>query len=60
MANPKTYKALLIRQDARDSIDHVKKLYEEKLGIDVTYTQFILVMCKKYENLLSDSNLRGE
>ena len=52
MANPKNYKALHIRVDARDAIDHVKKLYEEKLDIDVTYTQFILKMCKEYEALL--------
>lgn len=52
MANPKSYKALLIRQDARDAIDHVKKLYEEKLGIDMTYTQFVLKMCKEYETLI--------
>jgi hypothetical protein len=37
MANPKNYKALLIRVDARDAIDRVKNLYEEKLGIEVTY-----------------------
>jgi hypothetical protein len=35
MANPKNYKALLIRVDARDEIDRVKKLYEESLGIEV-------------------------
>ena len=44
MANPKSYKALLIRVDARDAIDRAKQLYEEKLGIDVTYTQFVLIM----------------
>jgi hypothetical protein len=52
MANPKSYKALLIRVDARDAIDRVKNLYEEKLGIEVTYTQFVLKMCSQYEVLL--------
>jgi hypothetical protein len=52
MANPKSYKALLIRVDARDAIDRAKQLYEEKLGIDVTYTQFVLIMCKEYEKLI--------
>jgi len=49
MANPKSYKALLIRQDARNEIDRVKKLYEKSLGIDVNYTQFILLMYKQFE-----------
>ena len=49
MANPKSYKALLIRKDARNEIDRVKKLYEENLGLDVNYTQFILIMCKQFE-----------
>jgi hypothetical protein len=33
MANPKNYKALLIRVDARDAIDRVKNLYEESLAL---------------------------
>lgn len=57
MANPKNYKALLIRRDARDAIDEAKQVYEKFLGMDITYTQFILVVCKK---IVSDHKPKGE
>lgn len=57
MPKPKNYKALLIRQDARDAIDEAKKLYAEESGIDLNYTQFVLYMCKKF---MSDMKNQGE
>jgi hypothetical protein len=50
MANPKNYKALLIRRDARDAIDEAKQAYEKFLGMELNYTQFILIVCKKVVN----------
>jgi hypothetical protein len=50
MANPKNYKALLIRRDARDAIDEAKQVYEKFLGMELNYTQFILIVCKKVVN----------
>jgi hypothetical protein len=56
MANPKNYKALLIRVDARDAIDRVKKLYEEKLGVDVNVHAVCFELCvSQYEVLLTPS-----
>ena len=50
MANPKNYKALLIRKDARDAIDEAKKVYEKSIGVELNYTQFILAVCNKTIN----------
>ena len=57
MANPKNYKALLIRKDARDAIDEAKKTYEKVLGMEMNYTQFILKMCDKF---VKELNTKGE
>jgi hypothetical protein len=57
MANPKNYKALLIRVDARDAIDEAKKAYEKVLGVELTYTSFILKMCDKF---VQELNTKGE
>jgi Mrp family chromosome partitioning ATPase len=57
MANPKNYKALLIRKDARDAIDEAKKAYEKVLGMEMNYTQFILKMCDKF---VKELNTKGE
>lgn len=51
MPQPKSYKALLIRQDARAAIDEAKKAYAEASGVELNYTQFVLLMCK---NFMSD------
>jgi hypothetical protein len=61
MANPKNYKALLIRSDARQAIDDAKKMHAEESGIDLNYSQFISMMCKKFmsDMKLSKSN-QGE
>lgn len=47
------YKALLIREDARDAIDEVKQLYEEQLGTVLNYSQFVTVMCKNFKSTLT-------
>lgn len=55
MANAKGYKALLIRQDAREAIDHAKNAYKEQTGIALNYSQFVSLMCKQFvDNLKSD------
>ena len=57
MANPKNYKALLIRKDARDAIDEAKQVYEKQIGVELNYTQFILAVCAK---IVSDNKTKGE
>ena len=57
MANPKNYKALLIRKDARDAIDEAKQVYEKQIGVELNYTQFILAVCAK---IVSDNKPKGE
>ena len=61
MANPKNYKALLIRSDARQAIDDAKKMYAEESGMELNYSQFVSMMCKKFmsDMKLSKSN-QGE
>jgi Mrp family chromosome partitioning ATPase len=58
MANPKNYKALLIRSDARQAIDDAKKMHAEVSGMELNYSQFISMMCKKFmsDMKLSKSN----
>jgi|Laugrefa1bdmlbdn_1035148.scaffolds.fasta_scaffold73270_1 hypothetical protein len=48
MPSAKSYKALLIRDDARKSIDKAKDLYKEKTGLDLNYTQFVLLMSRVF------------
>ena len=48
MAMTKTYKALLIREDARKAIDKAKALYKEKTMLDLNYTQFVLLMTRVF------------
>jgi hypothetical protein len=48
MPSAKSYKALLIRDDARKSIDKAKDLYSEKTGLDLNYTQFVLLMSRVF------------
>ena len=59
MANPKSYKALLIRADARQAIDDAKKMYAEVNGVELNYSQFVTMLCKKF---MSDMKLstKGE
>lgn len=59
MANPKGYKALLIRTDARQAIDDAKKMYAEVNGVELNYSQFVTMLCKKF---MSDMKLstKGE
>jgi hypothetical protein len=59
MANPKSYKALLIRADARQAIDDAKKMYAEESGVDLNYSQFITMVCKKFMSDMKLSN-KGE
>jgi hypothetical protein len=57
MANSAGYKALLIRADARQAVDEAKEMYRQESGIDLNYSQFVLLMCKKFmsDMKLSDS-----
>jgi hypothetical protein len=48
MGTTKTYKALLIREDARNAIDKAKALYKEKTMLDLNYTQFVLLMTRVF------------
>lgn len=48
MPSAKSYKALLIREDARKSIDKAKALYKEKTTIDLNYSQFVLLMTRVF------------
>jgi hypothetical protein len=48
MPMPKSYKALLIRQDARQLIDDVKSIMEKDMGLSLNYSQAITLLCKKY------------
>jgi hypothetical protein len=48
MPSAKSYKALLIRDDARKSIDKAKDLYSDKTGLDLNYTQFVLLMSRVF------------
>jgi Mrp family chromosome partitioning ATPase len=48
MANPKNYKALLIRADARAAIDEAKKAHFKVTGIDLNYSQFVKMICDDY------------
>ena len=48
MPMPKSYKALLIRQDARQLIDDVKSIMEKDMGLSLNYSQVITLLCKKY------------
>lgn len=59
MANPKSYKALLIRADARQAIDDAKKMHAEVSGMELNYSQFVMMLCKKF---MSDMKLstKGE
>lgn len=59
MATTKNYKALLIREDARALIDQAKKMCSKETGVDLNYSQFITLMCKKF---MSDMKLmnRGD
>ncbi len=50
MANPAGYKALLIRADARAAVDEAKKVYAERTGVELNYSQFIAWLCKQYIN----------
>lgn len=58
MSNSPGYKALLIRVDARAAVDDAKKLYAERTGIDLNYSQFIMWLCKEYlkSDLRNDSS----
>lgn len=57
MAHSKNYKALLIREDARELIDQAKKMCNEEMGVDLNYSQFITLMCKKF---MSDMKLMNK
>ena len=43
---PTTYRALLIRADARKHIDTVKRAHAEQTGLHLNYSQFITLMCQ--------------
>jgi hypothetical protein len=44
----KKYIALLIRADARRSVDTAKEAHRRKTGIDLNYSQFVSMLCNKY------------
>lgn len=48
MATSKGYKALFIRADAREAVDEAKKVYKEREGVDLNYSQFIIYLCNKF------------
>ena len=54
MATSKGYKALFIRADAREAVDEAKKVYKEREGVDLNYSQFIIYLCNKF---MSDMKL---
>ena len=58
MANSPGYKALLIRADARAAVDEAKKAYAEQSGVDLNYSQFITMLCKRF--LKFDLRIGGE
>ena len=54
MSNSPGYKALLIRADARAAVDDAKKVYEERTGVNLNYSQLVTFLCKNYINGGSD------
>ena len=54
MSNSPGYKALLIRADARAAVDEAKKVYAERTGVDLNYSQLVTFLCKNYINGGSD------
>ena len=48
MSNSPGYKALLIRADARAAVDEAKKVYAERTGVDLNYSQLVTFLCKSY------------
>lgn len=50
MSNSPGYKALLIRADARALVDDVKRVYEERTGVALNYSQVVTFLCKSYIN----------
>ena len=57
MANSKNYKALLIREDARALVDEARKMCNDEMGVDLNYSQFITLLCKKF---MSDMKLMNK
>lgn len=51
------YGALQLRQEAREELEKAKKEMEKQMGINLTYSQFITIVC---QNLLSDSKKGDE
>lgn len=50
------FSALQLRQEARADLEKAKQELEKEMGIALTYSQFITIMCQK---LLSDSKKGG-
>jgi hypothetical protein len=50
MSNSPGYKALLIRADARALVDEAKKVYAERVGVELNYSQFVAWLCQQYIN----------
>ena len=48
------YNALQLRQEAREELEKAKADLEKQMGISLTYSQFVTIVCQK---LLSDSKL---
>ena len=43
----KKFASLQLRHDARAELDRAKKVMETEMGVFLTYSQFIILVCKK-------------
>lgn len=56
MANPKGYKALVIRADARAAVDKAKQTQFKVTGLDLNYSQFIKMICDDYVREMAEQH----
>jgi hypothetical protein len=59
MAKAKGFETLMIKTEAKDKYYAVKKVLEERMGVELTHSQAMIIMCNE---LLpsSKSNKQGE